>query len=536
MSITHTSSLMLTSLALLTGTVRANDRFELASVQLAGDQPVAIATGDVNGDGNLDVVRAERDTHLHLSLGDGTGALGPELVLGGTGDVRDVELVDIDVDGDLDIVAVDASAPASILIYFNDGAGVFSVSTSTPLNHGSDSFALGDVDEDGDPDACVCDYFGMRVLVYENDGAGGFVAGQDLALPYRTHRVELADIDNDGSRDVIALCEQGSSDAYTFLNDGTGTFGPRNDVPTGVANHAEFVADDWTGEGIIDLAIGSRDGLSILHGTGGGGFSIAYLLDRPNWNPPLASGDFDGDQRPDLALQLVAPAPNPGSLVILSYEASTGWEIEEEHAIGSTGGWGAVCATDLDGDGFPDLLAAQRDELRHFSHTALDCDDNGRFDPEEIADDAALDLDQDGVLDVCESVQRYCVASPNTAGAGALMGHNGSTSLSQNAFTLEVSAAPPLQPGVFYFGDFAQDPPVPFGNGWRCAGGNTVRLNPPIGIDAGGQTSRALDFSSADFAAFGAGDTAYFQFWYRDQPQVGTTFNLSDALAVRLLP
>ena len=166
-----------------------------------------------------------------------------------------------------------------------------------------------------------------------------------------------------------------------------------------------------------------------------------------------------------------------------------------------------------------------------------DCNLNGVLDECEIAADGSLDLNINGILDECECFTAiYCQAVPNTVGPGSLIGPEGIPSLNRNDFSVGASMAPPGQPGVFYFGSYPLDPPIPFGNGLRCVGGDTFRLNPPTTINASGQASRRLDFTQSPTDGFSAGVTAYFQFWYRDHPGVGLPFNLSNAMAVTFCP
>ena len=75
---------------------------------------------------------------------------------------------------------------------------------------------------------------------------------------------------------------------------------------------------------------------------------------------------------------------------------------------------------------------------------------------------------------------------------------------------------------------------IPFGDGFRCVGGNIFRLNPPQLIDSNGESSRLVDFTQPP-AGSGAGkiepgSTWKFQHWYRDPGFGSSGFNLSDAL------
>jgi hypothetical protein len=132
------------------------------------------------------------------------------------------------------------------------------------------------------------------------------------------------------------------------------------------------------------------------------------------------------------------------------------------------------------------------------------------------------------------TMQNYCITSPNSAGAGALIAGSGSTSIGANDFGLAVSACPTNQFGMFYYGSYAVQ--VPFGAGLRCVGGSIVRFGIQH-VDNAGDAARAIDYGSLPPGGqIQAGDTWRFQFWYRDPMAGGTTFNLSDGLEARFCP
>jgi len=137
----------------------------------------------------------------------------------------------------------------------------------------------------------------------------------------------------------------------------------------------------------------------------------------------------------------------------------------------------------------------------------------------------------------CPQPSNYCGTSPNSNGAGAIMGFLGSTSVSANDFVLAVSGAPFHKPGLFFYG--AAQAQVPLGNGTLCVAGGGIgifRLNPPVVTDAVGNVQRPLDMTAppanAGAGMIQPGDVWNFQFWYRDPSAGPAGFNLSDGLSV----
>lgn len=137
----------------------------------------------------------------------------------------------------------------------------------------------------------------------------------------------------------------------------------------------------------------------------------------------------------------------------------------------------------------------------------------------------------------CLVPTRYCITSPNSVGAGAVLSHTGSVSLSANDLTLAVQGCPPAKPGLLFYGP--DEATLLFGEGVRCVGGPIKRLPAQL-TDASGAASRTLDLTAAPFdsgsGAAGVGVTHHFQFWYRDPAGGDAGFNTSDALRVTYCP
>ena len=128
------------------------------------------------------------------------------------------------------------------------------------------------------------------------------------------------------------------------------------------------------------------------------------------------------------------------------------------------------------------------------------------------------------------SAQTVCVAAPHSAGPGATMSSVGSTSIQANDLVLVCSSMPSNKPSTFFFGTNLVQ--TPFGDGFRCAGGQTKRL-PTTVSDAAGVATFALDFPSITGNLIQPGVTRYFQCWFRDpMGPGGSGFNLSNARAV----
>ncbi|MBL6755426.1 MAG: hypothetical protein ISQ11_03375 [Planctomycetes bacterium] len=131
----------------------------------------------------------------------------------------------------------------------------------------------------------------------------------------------------------------------------------------------------------------------------------------------------------------------------------------------------------------------------------------------------------------------FCVAAPNSVGAGASIGAGGTSSILNNDFILQVFFLPPNQIGFFFYGSAPGQ--VPLGDGFLCIGqsGGIQRL-PVAPSNFLGSAFFPLDFGAPPLNA-GAGQVVagthyYFQYCYRDQGAAG--FNFSDGLDVSFCP
>jgi hypothetical protein len=210
---------------------------------LAGIQcrPGAVAWGDYDNDGDLDVLLAGKTGAGEIACvyrNDGNGTF-TDIGAGLVGVIAgSVAWGDYDNDGDLDILIAGFSWAAGgtnlTKLYRNDGAGVFTAIDAGLLGVNSGDVAWGDYDNDGDLDILVAGWTGTALAsrIYRNDGSGGF-AETGAGLP-GVYEAALAWGDYDGDQDIDILLT-GSIGGYPdylpvariYRNDGA----PTNSLP-----------------------------------------------------------------------------------------------------------------------------------------------------------------------------------------------------------------------------------------------------------------------------------------------------------------
>ncbi|HET6202410.1 MAG TPA: VCBS repeat-containing protein [Planctomycetota bacterium] len=292
----------------------------------------SLALGDVDGDGDLDVLVGDSGACGEFGCGSGQDSL---LVNGGTGTFTNassqfpatptwtnaVALGDVDGDGDLDaLLGTGYFADHASELLLNDGAGTFREATggistaSLPVA----SVALGDLDGDGDLDVFTGGlgqdgYLNGVSRVLLNDGAGLLEPGPAQPAGFENAGdVALGDVDGDGDLDALVPATPGyfpSSDRL-FLNDGTGAFAVAlGQFPqTGLAASAAALRD-MDGDGDLDALVGSHASPGLLPpylrlyvNAGAGAFSFAagaFPAGTPHAGT-FSVGDVDGDGNLDV--------------------------------------------------------------------------------------------------------------------------------------------------------------------------------------------------------------------------------------------
>ena len=224
--------------------------------------------GDLDGDGDVDVVIAVMNDASRILLNDGQGgfSLGaglPNLTMRAT----DVRLIDADRDGDFDLIFAANFEPARL--FLNDGMGSFTLAAE--IDAGNDAFvnklAIGDANGDGWDDVFFArsgQATGSRGQnrLFLNDQAGGFYQAPSGTLPVKyddSVDATFLDLTGDGHLDIFVANSNGVSTLLT--NDQAGAFVDQSDVyvPLTISRYATSVAHgDLDLDGDVDLFVGTK--------------------------------------------------------------------------------------------------------------------------------------------------------------------------------------------------------------------------------------------------------------------------------------
>lgn len=324
-----------------------------------GYGPSSLTVADLNGDGELDLIAATRDWNqsspgavsVHLGNGDGTfGARDNYQVLDRPGYAV---LADLGGDERPDLVATSVSE--GVLVYPGNGDGTFGARTLYPAGPGSGPIAVGDLNGDGTPDLVVANSKDRTISVFAGNGDGTFGTRQDTGVERRAWYVALGDLDGDGKPDLVLA---GRDTTISVLRgNGDGTFGPMTRYDAG-GQVGSVAIGDLDGDGRPDLAA-AVDGpapqpqyrASVFPGNGDGTFGARRDIPVPGFLVAVLFSDANRDGKPDL----VAVGMGGSVLVVPGTGRETSAPGDGSTPAASSSG---AAIADLNGDGIPDLALA----------------------------------------------------------------------------------------------------------------------------------------------------------------------------------
>ncbi len=296
----------------------------------------AIATADLNGDGNLDIVEGGGGTGVGITvmLGSSHGVFGPATSIAvGCGEanrsgVNSIALGDVNGDHKIDVVATSLDDPYNcyenvIAVLEGLGNGKFKtpVYYSTGTTQQSYSATLADLRGKGLLDIVVSNGDGS-ISVLLNNGKGVYGTANVItgASGSAAAGIVIGDFNNDGKLD-ITLDNYGANTIYVLLGNGDGTFQAPIVTPLASIYPAGMAAGDFNHDGKLDLAVtgaGYSGSLVILTGNGDGTFTVGTPYEFNMWeqcypsggsNPFwIGAGDLNQDGKLDLAIAVTYSA------------------------------------------------------------------------------------------------------------------------------------------------------------------------------------------------------------------------------------
>ena len=331
-----------------------------------------MAVADVNRDGKVDVLVVDQIGYTFgVLMGKQDGTFDPvhTYYLGfepGFGSPA-IEVADVNADGKPDLlVAVtkfdwDYDRHSLVGLLLGNGDGTFQpIVTFNSTDQAAGDIAVADVNGDHEPDLLVANDFNVAVLLGNGDGTFGAPQFYDTDGQVNAS-IAVGDFNGDGRLDLVVA----AASACILMGNGDGTFQPAVTYGSGGIN-PEFVAvADVNGDSRLDLLVANTDSNSVgvLLGNGDGTFQPAASYGSGGTNAAaVAVADVNGDGKPDLLVANNCGVDEAcgGFAGVLGVLLGNGDGTFQAAVTYLSGGAGAnsVIATDVNGDGKPDVLMA----------------------------------------------------------------------------------------------------------------------------------------------------------------------------------
>jgi hypothetical protein len=364
--------------------------FGTANTFAVGAGAVEIASADLNGDGNADLVVTDDIQAAYIVLGNGDGTFGSSSTISLHDSPLGIAIADLNGDGILDLaiaIAADLHGEAAILIGLGDGR--FAPPVYYGLTYNGIRLVATDLNHDGKLDLAVAlnnpsARYALAVLLGNGDGT---FQPAVISVPGSSADIAAADFDGDGNVDLAFVAGLGTQ-VSVVLGNGDGTFQPptKYSLPSGEVEFTVATAD-LSRDGVPDLVVGCGDHVSILLGNGDGTFGAPVLYGVGTDFARI--GYFNRDRDPDVV------ARGGFSAIGVAFGRRDG---TLRAPLAFAGGVLGFVSADFDSDGYGDIVDG-------FPLSFLRGLGDGTFDPAVPIEDLsggviATDLNSDGNLDL----------------------------------------------------------------------------------------------------------------------------------------
>jgi protein involved in polysaccharide export with SLBB domain len=270
----------------------------------------AVAVGDLDNDGNLDVVGgAGAPGVISINYGDGSGALSEPQLLPVKGDVQSIGLGDFNEDGLMDIAFSVQRESSGIWLLINQSNRLWKLEKGPVAINKYQGIRTADVNADGHMDIVAANATADTqggIQVWLGTGTGSWSAETGPTITGMYMDVAVADFNRDGHLDVVGGAWGLYGGVRIWFGDGTGAWSPGD--PFAKGNYYGVNVGDLDGDGNLDILSGTfRHGIELFLGNGTGHFDpthspetagsfwqVSSILLDDNFVPDLVAGSLDG--------------------------------------------------------------------------------------------------------------------------------------------------------------------------------------------------------------------------------------------------
>ena len=271
---------------------------------------LSVSIADIVRDGLPDIVgiSTDRNQLFYYKNEGGDPVTWTKQIISSITDPHEIYVCDFDNDGNQDVFVAGMSDTGEITWWHNDGGDPVEWTKQVISNHepGARSVHVGDIDGDGDNDVAGAIFATDEVTWWRNDG-GNPISWTKMVVANDfdgSHRIQVEDMDNDGDMDLIATAYMAAEIAIWTNDDGLGTSWSKHSVVNDLGGAVIGVAADINSDGFMDV-FGTAQGTHTAawyKNKGNGALEFReYILDDSFlgvW--PAFVGDIDNDRDMDL--------------------------------------------------------------------------------------------------------------------------------------------------------------------------------------------------------------------------------------------
>jgi len=187
----------------------------LGTTSTGAPEASSLIIADLDGNGHNDVAVAGPNTVV-VFLNIGSTPMASPGRYSAPKSAVDLATADLDGDGQLDLVVVGSDGSVDVLL--NAGQGTFRPPLTYSAHDTPVTVTLGDVNGDGRPDIAVANGGSLDVSILLNEGNGVFSTATDIPVPAPPTKVALGDLNGDGRAELVVAMDNGTRGIAVLLN------------------------------------------------------------------------------------------------------------------------------------------------------------------------------------------------------------------------------------------------------------------------------------------------------------------------------